>query len=143
MRSVNCTYLRNKEECTHPKIKQRSFGWGLTICEELVRRPSICALKEPYDKPAPPPVPPEVGKDVKKLQIEVSGAIGTGRSAIAAVIMNALKDTIPNCRVTFIEDGHSRAPAEVKELRDKVSSASPDVWFDYDVTLKTREILEM
>jgi len=143
MKSVNCTYLRNGEECTHPKVKQRSFGWGLTICEELVKRPTICALKERYDKPAPPPAPPKVGSNVKKVQIEVSGAIGTGRSAVAAIIMNALKDTIPNCRVSFIEDGHTRSPVEVKELRDKAASASPDAWFEYDVTLKTREILEM
>jgi len=143
MKSVNCTYLRNGEECTHPKVKQRSFGWGLTICEELVKRPTICALKERYDKSAPPPVPPKVGRDVKKVQIEISGALGTGRTAVASVIMNALKETIPNCRVAFIEDGQPRSPSEIKELRDKVASASPDVWFEYDVTLKTREILEM
>lgn len=143
MYQPNCIYLKNGDECSNPVVKQRTFGWGLTICEEVVKQASTCNLRKAHEKPAPPPPPPKVGTDVKKLQIEISGPIGAGRSAIAGIVMNALKDTIPNCKVTFVEDSHPRGAAEIKELRERVAKVSPDDWFEYDVAVKTREIPEM
>lgn len=84
-----------------------------------------------------------MSSESRDIQIEIKGLIGTGKTAIAGLIINALKDTIPNCTVSLVEDGHPANQAFIKDLREKVSMVSPDEWFTYNVKIATIEIPEM
>ena len=84
-----------------------------------------------------------MSSESRDIQIEIKGLIGSGKSAIAGLIMNALKDTIPNCTVSLVEDGHPANQTAIKELRERVSAVSPDEWFTYNVKIATIEIPEM
>ena len=79
----------------------------------------------------------------RQIQIVVKSALGAGKTAIAAVIANALKDTIPHCDITMFEEGNPVDLTMAKDITQKVRAIKPEEFFAYRFEIDTKEIPEM